>query len=130
MAANYFSSPYFLAAESSLFEARDADLERPRAKLTAEKQLMLAILEDAVYCYLRFVPGASESEYRLFRDAEYWIFDAEEEWIFSFENICQLLEINATYLRSGLRARKRGVLNHRKRVKSYHSLLNFPLAAS
>ena len=122
------SSPFFLSSESGLLDARDADLERPRRKLTPEKHLMLAILEDAIYCYLRFSPGASESDFRLFNDAEHWIFDAPEEWVFSFANICQVLEINPTYLRRGLGARRRGALNERSRVKSYRSLLSIPLA--
>jgi hypothetical protein len=43
----------------------------------------------------------------MFRDAEEWIDSDDRAWIFSFQNICDVLSIEAEYLRRGLRAIKK-----------------------
>jgi len=40
---------------------------------------------------------------RLFRDAEKWITLEDKKWGFSFENICEMLDVDPEYLRRGLR---------------------------
>jgi hypothetical protein len=70
-----------------------------------EERLLFAILEDAVSCYQVHLLGRKQEEQILFAEAESWIFDDSVEFV-SFNNICDLLSINATYLRRGLLAWK------------------------
>ena len=64
-----------------------------------EKQLMLAVLLDAVECYQQYVGDETN---RLFKDTEEWIFADDHEWLFSFINICEAVDIAPQYLRKGL----------------------------
>src|SRR2546428_11018478 len=69
--------------------------------LEGEKRLMLAILEDAVSCYQKYVGSTRGRPKRLFDEAEEWILDEESGWVFSFESICNALGLNPPYLRDG-----------------------------
>jgi hypothetical protein len=67
-----------------------------------EKRLMLAVLEDAVATFQRYVDARDRRGQRLHREAEEWFESDEKEWPFAFENICNALDIEAEYLRRGL----------------------------
>lgn len=69
----------------------------------SEKRLMLAVLEEAVHCFQKylFAPKNSKNEYE-FRNAEKWILEEDSEWLFSFNNICEVFELNPNYLRQGI----------------------------
>ena len=63
---------------------------------------MVAILEDAVRVYrVQAARGGSD-----FEEAEAWIENRDGSYIFSFESICDMADLNADYLRRGLRAWK------------------------
>jgi hypothetical protein len=68
-----------------------------------EARLMLAILQDAVDSYQRHALTRDAAHREEFEEARKWIESEESEWVFSFENICNLLGINAEYVRDGLR---------------------------
>lgn len=70
--------------------------------LEAEKRLMLAVLEDAIFCFQKYCNARSRKEQRLFADTEAWIADANGGWIFSFENICETVGLDPGYMRRGL----------------------------
>lgn len=93
-----------LAYHPAAFGMEEEFLEELRKKSVREGEegLMLAILEDAIACFRKYVHARDERGKALFRDAEEWILEQESEWIFSFENICDTLRINASYLRQGL----------------------------
>src|SRR5262245_53619770 len=74
-----------------------------------EKRLMLAVMEDAIATYQKSITGANRRQRRLLKETEEWISSADTAWPFSFENICAALDIEATYLRSGLKQWK-GIL--------------------
>jgi hypothetical protein len=67
-----------------------------------EKRLMLAVLEDAVATFQRYVNARDRRGQRLFREAEEWFTSEANDWPFAFENICNALSIEAEYLRRGL----------------------------
>jgi hypothetical protein len=71
--------------------------------LERERLLMLAVLEDAVDCYQKHAHARDPRAAQLFEEAEEWVESADRSWLFSFENICDTLEINADYVRRGLR---------------------------
>jgi hypothetical protein len=53
----------------------------------------------------------------MFDEAEEWVTSEDRSWLFSFENICDTLEINAEYVRRGLREwRERNQSGKRPRV--------------
>jgi hypothetical protein len=70
--------------------------------LEPEKMLMLAILEDAIMCFRRYLHAKHYKERRLHQDAASWIFDGTDIGTFSFENICMICGLEADYLRMGL----------------------------
>lgn len=68
-----------------------------------EKRLMLAVLEDAVATFQRFVDSKNRRGQRLFREAEDWMISDDTDWPFAFVNICHTLDIEPEYLRTGVR---------------------------
>ena len=67
-----------------------------------ERRLMLAILEDAVECFQKYL-GTKESRGRLLcSDAEEWIMSDDRSWLFSFVNVCEVLGLQPDFIRQGL----------------------------
>lgn len=67
-----------------------------------EEGLMLAVLDNAIECFQKYVLAQREREKRLFREAEEWILEKDSNWFFSFENICETLQLYPDYIRQGL----------------------------
>lgn len=63
---------------------------------------MFAVLNDAVECLAKHRGGTRRRDKRLFREAREWVLSAERDELYSFENICDTLKINPSYLRAGL----------------------------
>jgi len=80
---------------------------------------MLAVLEDAVFCFQKNLVAQTGNKKTLFQEAEDWILEEECEWLFSFENICEALGINAKYLKKGLMGWKRRKLGERPKAEVY-----------
>ncbi len=76
---------------------------RRKHLLEGEKRLILSVLEDAVECYMKCIDSATNKGQRLFRDADDWINLEDKRWVFSFDNVCEMLDIEPEYLRRGLR---------------------------
>ena len=76
---------------------------RKKHLLEGEKRLILSVLEDAVECFMKCIDSATNKGQRLFRDADEWINLEDKRWVFSFDNVCEMLDINADYMRAGLR---------------------------
>lgn len=79
-----------------------------------EKRLMLAVMEDAIATFQKSVYGATRRQRRLLRETEEWVGSADTSWPFSFENICAALDIEADYLRTGLKRWKTTLLTQRQ----------------
>jgi len=83
-----------------------------------EEQLMLAILEDAVFCFQKYLFADDHKGRALFEDTERWIVEEDGGWFFSFTNICEVLGIDPAYLRSGLLGwKEQQVESHRREKK-------------
>lgn len=78
--------------------------------LEGEKLLMLAVLEDAVESYMRYLNSSTRKGQSRFREAEEWINHQDKLWLFSFDNVCEALDIDPDYMRSGLHQWKRSHL--------------------
>jgi hypothetical protein len=72
------------------------------ASLQPEKRLMLAVLEDAVGTFQKFVNARDRSAQKLFAEVEDWFASADLDWPYSFVNISHALGLDAAYLRGGL----------------------------
>ncbi|MGH7933431.1 MAG: hypothetical protein ACREQN_09720 [Candidatus Binataceae bacterium] len=76
---------------------------RKKHLLEGEKRLILSVLEDAIECFMKCIDSSTSKGQRLFRDAEEWIALEDKYWVFSFDNVCDMLDINPEYMRRGIR---------------------------
>jgi hypothetical protein len=91
-----------LAEPEVLMPSQYLDLLRGHSPYEGEKRLMLAVLEDAISCFQKYSGADQGRRERLFKEAEEWLLDQDSTWAFSFETICQTLDLNPEYLRTGL----------------------------
>jgi hypothetical protein len=75
---------------------------RKKHLLEGEKRLILSVLEDAIECFMKCIDSPTNKGQRLFRDADEWISLEDTHWVFSFDNVCDMLDINPQYMRRGL----------------------------
>jgi hypothetical protein len=75
--------------------------------LEPEKELMLAILADAIECILKYCEQPVPMRIKLFQEAHEWLFDHEEREPFSFLNVCETLDLDPSYLRRGIQEKMR-----------------------
>jgi hypothetical protein len=84
-------------AEGRYFQAhRMKDMAEP------ERALLLAVLSEAIDTFRRFALSRSARGQRLFRQAKEWLWDDEADYFFSCRNICEVMGLDASYLRRGL----------------------------
>jgi hypothetical protein len=83
---------------------------------SGEKRLILAVLEDAIDSFFKYLCAKDEEGQEIFQEAERWILKKDSDWIFSFENVCDQLGISAPYLRAELVRRTEGELRRRPMV--------------
>jgi hypothetical protein len=69
------------------------------AASSGEKRLMAAVLADAIQLYLKHRHHRNGV---LFREAERWIESRDCRWLLSYENVCDVLQIDAERLRKAL----------------------------
>ncbi len=79
------------------------DTFRRKLHLEPEKKLMLAILEDGIACFQKYVFARDAKGKSLFRDAEAWVEEKGGEAVFSFDSVCESLGLDADYVRLGMR---------------------------
>jgi hypothetical protein len=107
--------------ETVFATAYDVSLESFRRKLhlEPEKELMLAVLEDAIECFQKYAFTRDRKGKVLFQEAEHWFQDANRDWPFSFVNVCETLGFAPDYLRQGLAQWKAAKLESRAKAKIY-----------
>ena len=87
---------YDVSIPEAILPEQYFDRVAARASETPERRLMFAVLLDAlIQLQRRNSVGAAE--------AERWI-RSEEQWPFSFQNVCEALGIESSYLARGLLA--------------------------
>jgi hypothetical protein len=92
-----------------LLPTQYADRLRRRAEFDPERRLMIAVLELGIDDYTKQVGARDPKGQALFSEAETWIEDRDTGWPFAFQSICDALDLDADYLRRGLRAWKERV---------------------
>ena len=75
---------------------------RKEAGFDRERRLMLAVLEDAIDCFQKYAHTSDLRGRQLFAESYEWIMSPDKRWLFSFENICQIVDMNPDYIRQGL----------------------------
>jgi hypothetical protein len=80
-----------------------AETFRRKEYLEPEKALLLAVLEDAINCFIEYHAAEDRVGKGRFQEAEEWIMHTGNDWFFSYDNVCELLGLNPEYLRQGLR---------------------------
>jgi hypothetical protein len=92
---------------------------RRKLHLEPEKKLLLAVLEDAIACFQKYLFAKDGKGKVLFLEAEEWILDRDTDWLFSFANLCEMLGFEPTYLRDGLIRWKAQKLESHSKAKVY-----------
>jgi len=87
--------------------------------LQPEKRLMLAVLEDGVACFQKYVAARDGRGKRIFQETEEWVLEEPSERLFSFGNVCETLGFNADYLRRGLMRWKAVQMENRAAARVY-----------
>lgn len=93
--SNQIQPPVFGFRHGSAILRRKCDLEQA-------KKPLLAMLEEHIDCYQRYLKAQDEGGKVLFQDAEAWIFGDWDDWRFSFANVCKQLGLNPMSLRQEL----------------------------
>jgi len=70
--------------------------------VSAERELMIAVLSDAIECFWKYRKSRAALAIRLYQEAKAWLFADNENQPFSFQNICQALRLEPSYIRRGI----------------------------
>jgi hypothetical protein len=85
-------------AEDFTVTSKFWDALQPSDRARPEKDLMLAVLTDAIWDYKKNLAARNAC----FREARAWLFDENSEFLFSFESICAMLNLNPSLIRGAL----------------------------
>jgi hypothetical protein len=147
-----FGSGHFDGGEfssSTRFESRDTDFsddilsqissmpvgihaatnQTRRMEVMGEFILVQAILREAIRTYQKYAVKKGHRASRLFREVNEWFSSDDRQWFFSFVNVCDILGLEPTYIRTGLklwRERKVGVNAVSPGFTEYHAVSRNP----
>jgi hypothetical protein len=95
-------------SRDTLFDIIEPDVitpEQHRDQVRAEPtdqpeiRLMLAVMEDAVASFQRYLQEPSRSNERIYRETRDWLESEDLEWPYSFANICEALGMRPELVR-------------------------------
>jgi hypothetical protein len=72
-------------------------------EIMGEFELVRATLADALHTYRKYALAKGRRAQRLFREVDEWISVDDWAWPFSFVNICAVLDLDPSYIRTGLK---------------------------
>ena len=98
-------------------------LDAVPARLQPEKRLLLAVLDGAVSDFQKYATASSARGRRLFADAQAWFQSSATHQPLDFENICQGLGLDPSFIRVGL---NRWCVARRREPHSSRVMLHFP----
>jgi hypothetical protein len=110
-------------SNSTRFESRDTDFsddilsqissmpvgihaatnQTRRMEVMGEFILVQAILREAIRTYQKYAVKKGHRASRLFREVNEWFSSDDRQWFFSFVNVCDVLGLEPTYIRTGLK---------------------------
>lgn len=71
--------------------------------LNGEFRLLLALLTDAVSCYVRYAKARDPEQRRLFNEAYHWFHSSNQRGLFAFETVCDVLGLEPDAVRKSLK---------------------------
>ena len=95
------------------------DTFRRKLHLEPEKKLLLAILEDGIACYQKYLFAHDTKGKAIFHEAEEWVEEANGEGVFAFDSVCESLGLSPDYLRRGMTEWKNAALAQHTQAKIY-----------
>jgi hypothetical protein len=102
----------------------DIGLLRARATVEPERNLLLAVLTDAIIRYQALAGLPDGPRKRDLGESERWLFSNDRRWPYSFVNVCEALELAPSALRRQLvRWRAAQAASRRNRGAARRSLL-------
>ena len=87
----------------TLLPVQYCDLIRRRNRPEGAHSLALAVLLDAVECYLKNMNAKSRQRRILFYEVQDWMNGKNRDGVFSYETICETVGIDAKSLRTALK---------------------------
>ena len=75
---------------------------RSRTTLRGERRLLLAVLEEAIDSFCKTCGRLEQRNRNRHREAEDWLFSNDYTWFLSFQNICDVLDLDSSSLRERL----------------------------
>ena len=72
-------------------------------EVAGELELAEAVLRHAIHEYQKFAGLRSRRGQQWFRDVDSWFSADDRHWCYSFLNLCEILELEPTYIRTGLK---------------------------
>ena len=76
--------------------------QKKHGNISSERDLMFAILADAIDCYWKYAGARDGRGIKLYQEARRWLFADDEAETFSFVNVCDALSFDPTYIRRGV----------------------------
>lgn len=67
-----------------------------------EERLLYAMLESAIEDFQKYLTATDKKGRAIFQQAEEWFFETDSSSDFSFDNLCDYLKLDPSYLRKGL----------------------------
>ena len=98
-----FSDDLLFQISSLPLATHAATNQTRRLELMGEFILVQAILREAIRTYQKYAVKKGIRASRLFREVDEWFSSDDRQWLFSFVNICDVLALEPTYIRTGLR---------------------------
>jgi len=80
---------------------------------------MLAVLDDAIASFQKYIFAQDRKGKTLFDEAEEWILEVNSDWPFSFETVCEVLGFNPDYVRQGVQRWKEKKVAQRRTAEIY-----------
>jgi hypothetical protein len=87
----------------NLLAAQPPVLQPRHGEIKGEHVLADAVLREAIREYQKFARYQSRRAVKLFSDVDQWFSADDRDSCFSFINICQILDLEPTYIRTGLK---------------------------
>ncbi|MEX0804559.1 MAG: hypothetical protein WD688_14780 [Candidatus Binatia bacterium] len=98
-----FSDDVLFQITSLPLATHAANNQTRRLEVMGEFILVQAILREAIRAYQKYALKKGNRASRLFREVDEWFSDDDRQWLFSFVNVCDVLALEPTYIRTGLR---------------------------
>ena len=90
-----------------LLPVQFCDLFSRRNEIDGERRLLVAVLDDAVQCYLKNMTARNRHHRLIFNETRYWLISNSRKGLFAYENLCEALGIEPKALRAALERRRR-----------------------